>query len=93
MDQSFCPQNSTENYQKSTSTKNFEAIVNFIPEIVGHTKLIFFIFQFFPHKLTNRMNSNFYRLKLFIFCMAKSKRQRHVIYIINIFHFSTKREQ
>ena len=26
MDQSFCPKNSTENYQKSTSTKNFEAI-------------------------------------------------------------------
>ena len=28
MDQSFCPKNSTDNYQKSTSTKNFEAINN-----------------------------------------------------------------
>ena len=26
MDQSFCPKKSTENYPKSTSTRNFEAI-------------------------------------------------------------------
>ena len=35
--------------------------VIFTPVIVGHTKLILFIFQFFPQKLINRMNSNFYK--------------------------------
>ena len=43
--------------------------MNFTPVIVGQTKLTFFIFQFFPHKLINRMNANFYRLKLFMFCI------------------------
>ena len=37
-------------------------LVNFTPVIVGHTKPIFFIFQFFSQKIPNRMNSNFYRL-------------------------------
>ena len=58
MDQSFYPKNSTQNCQKSTYTRNFESI-NFTPVIIGHAKLIF---QFFSQKLTNRMNSNFYRL-------------------------------
>ena len=34
--------------------------VNFTPVIVEQTKFIFFIFQFFSQKLTNRMNSNFH---------------------------------
>ena len=32
-------------------------------------KTHFFIFQFFPQKLINGINSNFYRLKLFILCI------------------------
>ena len=42
MDQLFCPNNSTENYPKSTCTMNFEAIKSiFTPAMVRHTKLIF----------------------------------------------------
>ena len=45
---------------KSYLYKEFGSdLVNFTPVIVGHTKHIFFIFQFFSQKLTNRMNSIF----------------------------------
>ena len=46
MDQSFCPHNSTEDYPKSTSTRNFEAIKSiFTPAMIRHSKLIFAFFN------------------------------------------------
>ena len=46
MDQSFCPNNSTENYPKSISTRNFEAIKSiFTPAMVRHTSLFFSFFN------------------------------------------------
>ena len=57
MDQSFCPNNSTENYPKSTSTMNVETIKSiFTPAMVRHTELIFFLFQclHFYQKQKNR---------------------------------------
>ena len=46
MDQSFCPNNSTEDYPKSTSTRNFEAIKSiFTPAMIRHSKVIFAFFN------------------------------------------------
>ena len=46
MDQYLCSNKSTEDYPKSTATRNFEAIKSICtPAMVGHNKLIFFIFQ------------------------------------------------
>ena len=46
MDQSFCRNNSTENYPKFTSMMNFEAIKSiFTPAMGRHTKLIFSFFN------------------------------------------------
>ena len=64
MDQSFCPNNSTENYPKPTSTMNFEAIKSiFTPAIVTHTKLIFFHLSMFSFLLITKgsWRNNFFR--------------------------------
>ena len=56
MDQSFCPNNSTENYPKSSSTRNFEAIKSILtPAMVRHIKLIFsffYVYIFINNKRT-----------------------------------------
>ena len=66
MDQSFCPNNLTENYPKSTSTRNFEAIKPiFTPAMVRHTKLIFsffYVYVFINNKRTvDSQKNNFFR--------------------------------
>ena len=55
MDQSICPNNSTENYPKSTSTMNFEAIKSiFTPAMVRHTSFFSFfnVYVFINNKRT-----------------------------------------
>ena len=46
MDQSFCPNNLTEDYPKSTFTRNFEAIKSiFTPAMIRQSKRIFAFFN------------------------------------------------
>ena len=42
-------------------------VVNFTPVIIRHTKLVFFISQFFSQKLTKRMDQTFYRLYSYLY--------------------------